>query len=168
MNMFARTRDWFLRDSRWIPACFFAFFGIVFAVNALMVTISVATWNGLVNDEPYDRGIRYNAKLEAARAQDALGWRTELDFARDGETGHGRLSLGVSDRDGNGIERARAYARFHRPTHEGHDFLVQLVPQPGGGYGAPVALPLPGLWEVRVQIDHGETSYRFTDRVFVR
>jgi nitrogen fixation protein FixH len=157
---------WLRQGSRWIPACFFAFFGVVFAVNGVMVYVAMSSWTGVI-ERAYDRGLGYNRKLAAARAQDELGWQAAIDFEQQGGA-HGFLALTVEDGNGNGIGRAEAHALFHRPTHEGHDFLVRLEAMPGGGFGAPVELPLEGMWDVRVQIDRGEVSYRFAERIFVR
>jgi nitrogen fixation protein FixH len=127
----ARPGPW----DRWIPWAFVAFLAAVLAANGTMIAVAVATWPGLETADAYRKGIEYNAVLEAAREQAALGWRVELAFVPAAEGGQrGRLELRVADALGQPIERAEVQAGFSRPTQAGHDFGVSLDSEGGGAY----------------------------------
>ena len=65
-----------------IFAAFAAFFGVVFAVNGIMVFMALSSWSGLSTDHPYERGLRYNKTLEAMAQRDALGWQETIVFTQ--------------------------------------------------------------------------------------
>ncbi|WP_193771489.1 FixH family protein, partial [Candidatus Magnetaquicoccus inordinatus] len=71
-------RNW--RPEPWLTAIVL-FFLVVFAVNALMIRLSLQSWTGEVTDEPYRKGLAFNQTLSAQQAQDALGWQVKLEHA---------------------------------------------------------------------------------------
>ncbi|MBT3306984.1 MAG: nitrogen fixation protein FixH, partial [Alphaproteobacteria bacterium] len=42
-----------------------AFFGTIFAVNAVLVFFALSSWPGLTTDKAYEEGIAYNRTLDA-------------------------------------------------------------------------------------------------------
>ena len=76
---------------------------------------------------------------------------------RTGSARRDSLSLSLADKAGNPLQGAVVQARLVRPTHEG------LRPGPGPDRTGPgplqrrVEVPLPGLWEVRLQIARATT-----------
>jgi nitrogen fixation protein FixH len=151
---------------RWIPWAFFAFFGVVLAANAVMIWVAFATWPGLETQSAYQKGLAYNRTLAAARAQDALGWRVDLDLAPAGGR-LARLKLTLADRYGDLIEDARVTAAFVRPTYAGHDVELAVPHDHGGVYDAEAALPLAGVWELHLTAEsHGDT-YRLRRRLYL-
>ena len=65
---------------RWIPWAFVAFFGVVLAVNAVMIWVAFVTWPGLETTSAYQKGLAYNRTLAASQAQEALGWRVDVEW----------------------------------------------------------------------------------------
>src|SRR4029450_1059651 len=63
--------------SRYIPWLFVAGFALVVAVNATMIWLAVRSSSGLHPAKPRDRGLNYNAVVEAQKSRDALGWRID-------------------------------------------------------------------------------------------
>ena len=59
-------------------------------------------------------------------------------------------------------------AHFIRPTSEGHDFVVDLAPAPDGRYVGDIAMPLPGQWDVEIDVSHPQGDYRITRRIIVK
>ncbi len=84
------------------------------------------------------------------RAREALGWRLEVAFTPADQARRGRLVATLTERGGASLAGARVTARLVRPTHAGFDRTVRLDDAGGGRYLADVALPLRGLWEMRV------------------
>ena len=74
-----------------------AFFGVMLAVNFYMARAAIATHPGLDHRNAYEAGVAYNKEIEAAKAQNALGWSVGLSRAQKG-----RGDRGDRDRQGQG------------------------------------------------------------------
>ena len=151
----------------WIPWLFVGFFGLVLAANVVMIWLAVSTWNGLETENAYQKGLAFNQKLEAARAQAALGWTVDLELDPAGPE-PAAVEVQVQDRFGSFITDADVRVRLVRPTHAGHDVTTALAHQTGGTYAALVDLPLAGQWDVETLVVSPRGSWRHTERVFVR
>lgn len=153
------------RRSRWIPWVFVGFFLIVLSVNGVMIFVAFSTWTGLEAQSAYKQGLAYNRALERAEAQEALGWQVAFAFKPAGLGG--TLMLDLKDANNDLIEDAQVLAKFERPTHEGHDFIVDVPHHWGGSYRRDLALPLRGLWDVEVEIGTPNGHYRLEERIFL-
>jgi nitrogen fixation protein FixH len=58
-------------------------------------------------------------------------------------------------------------AELVRPTHGGHDLMVDLPYQRGGKYRQEIELPLAGQWDVRITAIEGGQPYRLSERIYV-
>jgi len=150
------------RRSLWIPWIFVGGFGVVTAVNAVMIWFAVSTFSGLDRDEPYLRGIGYNEVLAEADRQDALGWRAELAATDD------RLAVDVVNAGAMPLSGAIVHAHVTRPVDAALDFSTDLAPVSPGRYVALVDWPAQGLWEVLVTIERDGRHYQHHRRVVVR
>lgn len=155
------------KRSRWIPWAFVGGFGIVVIANVILVLFALDSWTGLETEQAYQRGLAYNRTLDAATAQAALGWKTTLGFEPSGPS-RGRLAVSFVDSAGRPINGLSVSVRLVRPTHEGFDHQVSLVPEAAGRYVVPLELPLPGQWQVRVEARGREAPYRLNGRIVVR
>lgn len=143
------------RDGWWYPWIFVAGFAIVLCVNATMIYFATSTFNGLETADPYEKGVAYNKEIAAADAQASLGWSG--DFAvtgvRPAASGEGRqaaVRFKIQDKDAAPVDGLRVIAELRRPTQAGMDQKVELLASAPGEYAAVAAVPLPGLWDVRV------------------
>jgi nitrogen fixation protein FixH len=152
------------RCDRWIPWAFVGFFAIVLAANGMLVYFAAASWTGLDTEEYYIKGLTYNRTLEEAARQRALGWKGTLAL-RPAVRGGQELALELRDSKGLGLSGGTVQAEFVRPTHTGYDFSVNLTDRGNGRYVAAVALPLPGQWDVRVDVRHPYGAFRLMQRV---
>lgn len=155
----------------WIPWIFVGGFGVVLAANAIMVYFATTTWTGIAVNRAYDKGLTYNRNLEAAERQEALGWAASIatEMAAEGAGDLvGTLKVALNDADGTPLYRADVVVAFERPTHEGHDFAVELVPSGAGTYTAPFTAPLPGVWDLRLVATRGTDRFVATERVVIR
>src|SRR5690349_20089359 len=77
-----------LAACRWIPWAIALSFVVVAGVNGALAYFAIESNPGLVNEHPYELGTGYNRVLDAAAAQDALGWRgAVLWLATDAQRG---------------------------------------------------------------------------------
>ncbi|MCP4330136.1 MAG: FixH family protein [Alphaproteobacteria bacterium] len=154
----------FFASDRWIPWTFVAFFCVVFGVNAVLVGFAIGSWSGLTTDSAYRNGLAYNDQIEAARTQAALGWQVALDVDRrsDGIT---TLAVRIRNQFGRDISDARVEAAFLRPTHDDADIATTLAPRGNGLYGAQIELPLPGQWDLRLDVTKDGRRHQSTRRL---
>lgn len=158
------------RNDRWIPMCFVGMFLVVASVNAVFIYLAVNSWTGLVTEQPNARGTAYNEVLEAERRQQELGWSHEVGFSiyPDSEKLSGYLRFALTDREGRPIDGARAGGVIERIGKFSQIFRVDLSADRPGLYEAPVKLPVPGVWRVRLVAHHGEDTYRIDENLLVR
>ncbi|GBD45045.1 hypothetical protein HRbin40_02546 [bacterium HR40] len=162
MTMMARRST----SRSWIPFLFVAGFLVVLVANAAMIGVGIATWPGLVTDHAYERGLQFQRELARAEAQKALGW--QIEWQATGGAAGATLVLALHDREGRPIDTAEVRASFVRPTAEGHDFVLSLAPRGEGRFEASFRPPLPGLWDVELEIWRGEDSWTERRRLFLR
>ena len=153
-------------QSRWIPWLFVGLFGVVLAVNGIMVAIALDSWTGLVEHNYYRRGLQYNEALAAQRAQDALGWQVEVG-ERNEAPGELELQLALADRDGREIAAERIVATLERPSQIALDRTVEFRAQRRGRYSATVTALPPGVWDLRLVVHKGGDSYEAVKRLMV-
>lgn len=114
---------------------FVGFFGVVFAVNGVMLTMALGTNSGVVAVEPYRKGLRYNERIAADAEQTARGWSSEMKLAPDRR----QLVVSLSDRAGRPVDGLRMVAVVGRPSTSRQD--LRLEPQPVGPGRYAAALP---------------------------
>lgn len=158
-----RPRGW------WYPLIFVGGMLVVVVVNGVLIYFATSTFTGVETERHYEKGLAYNKTLAEGRTQAELGWRLDFAFApAESGGGHGgELTVNYRDRDGRGLDDLTVAAEFVRPTTAGHDRQAALAPQGGGAYGMTVDLPLPGLWDVKLDARRGETRHREVHRIQV-
>ena len=142
------VREW---TGRTVLFLILAFFGVVFAANGVFIYLATASWTGLSTEDAYRKGLAYNATIERAEAQAALGWQTALTLAAHG-TGTQRLTLSLRDRAGRPIEGRSVTAMLRRPLNTGGDVAATLTWAGAERYAADLSLPQGGQWLVQVEI----------------
>ena len=140
-----------------------AFFGTVAAVNALMIHYALSTFRGEVADHPYEVGLAYNSEIEAARAQEARGWKVDVRFRN---APHGK-SFEVSARDSAGapLDGLRLIGTFAAPADMALDRPVELERRAPGVYVGQVPVG-PGNWDLELSAARGgETLFQSKNRI---
>ena len=131
------------------------------AVIAGFVTmyLAVVSWDGLVVDDYYKRGLEINRLLDRERRAGDLG--LALDVAVDAEAGTMLLTLNAAA----GFEYPQAIdALVFHATREGLDRTFRLHRVGDASYrAAGVAIP-PGRWYVEVGTPDWRVTRRFTMR----
>jgi nitrogen fixation protein FixH len=141
---------------RRVALYFTLFFGAIAAVNALMITLAVRTHSGVVTEHPYEKGLAYNAVVKAEEQQEALGWKSRIEYA------NGALNFTLRDKKNQKLMPEKATATITRPTQKGLDFTAELQDE-----STPVSFPAHGLWEVRVDAVYSGVHYQQMKRIVV-
>ena len=144
-----------------------AFFGVVFAVNGLLLYKALATHSGLVAQEPYRKGLAYNDRIAADERQAALRWTAEVSVSAPGD-----IALTLAAADGRPVAGLSIAAMLGRPTSNRHDLRLSLVEVEPGRYVAAAAAIDAGAWlldiEAREGTGPGAPVYRMRRRVWVK
>ena len=125
---------------------FVAFFAVVAAENGVFITLAIKTMPGVVTEHAYEKGLAYNQTLEAAQEQEKTGLQGTTTY-KDGV-----LSFSFKHKkNGAPVSGAKVTAKIIRPVTEGHGMDAALLEEGKSGvYMARIALPMQGLWEVKV------------------
>lgn len=143
------------------------FFGLVFAVNAVMVRAAISTFGGVETTSSYKAGLQFNHEIAGARQQDALHWRVDGKLTRD-RGGEAVLDIKASNEGGAPLTGLEARALLAHPADARLDRAVALR---SGGAGAfhGEAQAAPGQWELIIDLYRGETRvFRSRSRVSLR
>ncbi len=135
---------------------FTAFFGLIAAVNAVMMTLAIRTHSGVVTDHAYERGLAYNEVVKAEAAQEKLGWKGEISYA------NGTLHFTLKDKQGKLLTPDSVTATITRPAEKGMDFTVELKDK-----NTPIPFPAKGVWDVRVDAQVGDKNFQVNKRIVV-
>lgn len=144
-------------------AMFAAFFAVVLAANVALVFEARRSFNGLTEDNAYERGLAYNETLAQQARQTREGWSGKVSY--NSETG--RFSVTLTDRSGP-VAGAKVVLDLIRPVRTGEDRSVALTPSsPPGTYVGALRPPLPGQWDVRLRARDGERTFETLTRIVV-
>ena len=124
-----------------------AFFGVVFAVNGLMMKLAIQTLPGTEVDSAYSASLAYENEIAAARDQDARAWKVDAHIQRRAGTG-AEVRVEVHDSSGLPVSGLRFLSRFERPTDRRIDQAIELAAAGDGIYLGDTAAIMPGQWEL--------------------
>src|SRR5450759_1021701 len=92
-----------------------AFFGIVFAVNGVLVRAAISTFGGVETLSSYKAGLQFEQEVGLVHQQDALHWQVSGTLTRDG-VGEAVLDVTVRDAQGKSPAGLSADARLAPPA----------------------------------------------------
>lgn len=153
------------KRSAW-PLTIAVFLGVVFAVNFTLLYLALSSDDGLAEKDYYEKGLTYNSTLLNEKE---LGWDIELSF--DGTPGarpaHS-VNVRIYDRAGAGLEGAAVKVTLRRPTSDRYDRVFDLAGSGAGpSYSGAIAIPLPGIWDLRVTAGKDGHEMEKTFRIHV-
>ena len=144
----------FRLSGRHVLLMMLAFFGVIAAVNAVMMTLAIRTMPGLEVKSAYEASQTYNAGLNSIAAQDQRGWKVEIWSA--GIAKGAPLRVAILDAAGKPVSGLGGEARFERPTDKRMDQVFPLRETGEGIYEASIPALEPGQWDMAVELlrDH--------------
>ena len=164
MSVPRKTRE---LTGRHVLFCLLGFFGVVFAVNAVMVKAATSTFGGVETSSSYKAGLMFKQDVAAAEQQEALHWQVSGKLERNSA---GQTVLDISARDAKDapIAGLTAQARLAHPANERFDHVVVLVRTAAGQFHG-TAQTQPGQWELIVDLYRSEARvFRSRSRVTLR
>ncbi|HXZ45874.1 MAG TPA: FixH family protein [Pseudolabrys sp.] len=152
---------------RHVLFCFLGFFGLVFAVNAVLVKAATSTFGGVQTTSAYKAGLMFEQDIARAEQQDALHWQVQGMLVRNG-AGEAVLDLSARDAKRIPLTGLAAQARLAHPADERLDHVIALN-SVGAGHFHGVAQAQPGQWDLVVDLYRGEARvFRSRSRVTLR
>ena len=145
----------------------FGFFGVMFAVNGVMVYFALTTFSGLETRDAYRSGLDYNSTIAKAEDQRRRGWKTTIDLAETRDA----IDLTILDRHGSAVRALALVGRIGRPASEIHDRDLAFREVAPGRYRAAFAALGDGQWDLRVHTETtagSDDSLRLGSRLWVK
>jgi nitrogen fixation protein FixH len=159
------ARDTAAMDGWHVLGMMAGFFALIFAVNGYFLYAALSTHTGVVSEEPYRKGLAYNARIAADERQAALGWQADVAMGKDG-----RVELRLHDGAGKPVSGVRVVAMVGRPATKGFDRQLTLAEAELGAYAASVGRFEPGTWTASIEVFDGVTAvpvYRIRRRLWI-
>jgi nitrogen fixation protein FixH len=164
MNAHRKTRE---LTGRHVLFCLLGFFGVVFAVNAVLVKAATSTFGGVETSSSYKAGLMFEQDVARAERQDDLHWQVGGKIARD-KAGEAVLDISARDAKGIPLTGITAQARLAHPADERLDHMIALDRTNAGLFHGE-AQAQPGQWELIVDLYRDETRvFRSRSRVTLR
>lgn len=118
------------------------FFVLILAANTALIYTAVTTFGGLDNPHAYRDGLAYNARISAATAQAARGWRGQVETLSNPP----RLRISLLDQARDPVRGLTLTATVGRPATTRYDARLEMrETEPGRFEGSLEALE-PGSW----------------------
>ena len=150
---------------RW-PVGIVCFFLLIAAVNGYIVFKAFTSNNGLIEDNPYERGIAYQAEINRMQAAESAGWRPEIRFPEIENSPDRYLELHAPDTIP--MEKLQIRISLKRPNDPRLDIPLQEIRYDKERAAFAKRLRLAnGLWLMRVEIDLGKKELLWRERVWV-
>tara|TARA_R110001592_G_scaffold29350_3_gene106507 strand:+ start:20670 stop:21131 length:462 start_codon:yes stop_codon:yes gene_type:complete len=143
-----------------VLAYFVLFFGTIIIVNAVFIYIAVKSHTGVITENPYEKGLRYDQTISQAKAQQKM--KDKVTFE------NGTLRWTLKDKDNSLVKDAYVTAKIIRPVQDGYDINITLNYNETGYYEAALNLPLKGLWQAHMKAQWNNTQYQTTENFQVR
>ena len=161
------TRDKRELTGRAVLLWFLGFFGVIFAVNGVLMQAATSTFRGMETGSSYKAGLLFRADLESAQRQEALHWQVNGKLSRD-RAGEAVLDISARDAQGAALSGLTAVARFAHPADANLDQSIALQSTGPGAFRGEAKAP-PGQWELIVDLFRGdERQFRSRSRVTLR
>lgn len=142
--------------------CLLSFFGVIFAVNGVMVYEALSTLSGVDTDSAYQAGRMYEQEVAMAKAQEARHWRVNAKITPSADG----VALDVVARDAadRPLAGLTALAVFERPTDRRLDRGVVLTEDLAGHFQGATTVA-PGQWNIVIELKRrGEQMFRSKNR----
>ena len=115
-------------------------------VGAVMLVLANITWDGLVADDYYRRGMEINRSLARDAEAARLGLRASVAFPASGV-----VETRIADVDGAAaVSGGRLHLHFARATRAGNDVRVSMTRDAAGTWRGTLPAMAPGKWYVEI------------------
>jgi nitrogen fixation protein FixH len=147
---------------RTVLLCLIGFFGVIFAMNIVMVRVALSSFSGVETESAYKAGLSFKNDAAAARAQDARHWSVDASVQR-GETT--RVIITARDAQAHAVEGLRPDVRLAHPTDKRRDVPLEFIEMTPGQFQSLTPMP-EGQWDLVIGLKREtETVFRSKSRI---
>lgn len=129
--------------------------GLIIAVHiaAMVGLVAVATGDPshYVEEDYYERALRWDEHMAQERKNAALGWRAAVAIA-DPVPGRATLTVRLTDRHAEPVAGAEVRVVTFAVARAGRRLRARLAEAGAGRYAARLPIARPGRWEVRLTV----------------
>lgn len=141
---------------------FVTFFGMVFAMNFVMVRLAVSTFSGVETESSYKAGLLFKNDVAEVHSQDVRRWRVEAKLQRGAAT---RILLSARDAQLSPLTGLTTEIKLSHPMDKRRDIPVQFVETTPGEFESLTTLP-EGQWDLVIGLKRDrETLFRSKSRI---
>lgn len=111
--------------NRWVTAivCFFV---LVFVANLTLLILARQSEHGLIEDRPYEEGLRYQETIEAMTRAKSLNWSPIFKTSQSPLTANIKTNLHISLEKNFAIDVTKVVLKLKRFEGKEHDHEVEL------------------------------------------
>lgn len=170
--------QWF----HWGPAAIIGFFMFIVAVDSILIVLATkglhmevalkflpeprsggkvsSFFPGTVHHDFREKEDLFNRYIEQREAQQERDWQVKLGWHEDPRAGHRSVfQIHVTDKHGKAIAGANVSGGFIRPADSRLDTAFTMQQGKPGFYQVELNLPVPGKWELLLNIKQGEALH---------
>ncbi len=152
---------------RFVLLTLLSFFGVVFAVNFVMMKLAIDTLPGTEVDSAYTASLGFGKEIIAAHDQDLRSWRVEAHIQR-GADGNATLQVEARDKHGAPVSGLKFQGLLERPTDRRADRPLGLAEVGIGVYRGTAELVAAGQWDLVIEGDvSGKRMFLSRNRVLL-
>ena len=162
----------------WAPALIIAFFALVVGMNVVFLgvadkgitgifaqllpeprsgEVADSRFPGTVAHDYQKKEALYNAYLQQVEEQHQRGWQVQKGWEAQPVVDQPAVFLvRVQDAAGQPVEGATVSGRFLRTSNSAYDRAFEMTEVVPGSYRLETRLPLPGLWQLVLEVRRGE------------
>ena len=119
-----------------------------------MMRFAITTLPGTEVDSAYSASLAYQKEINAAREQNARGWKVDGHVNRQPD-GNAILALHANDASGMPLTGLAFSGQLERPTDRRADRSLQVVEGSGGTYRGIAQGVAPGQWDLVIEASVG-------------
>jgi len=177
------TGHWF----HWGPAAIIGFFLFIIAVDSILIVVAQkglgkdvalqflppprsggkvsSFFPGTVSHDFREKESLFNRYLEQRKAQQERDWQVRLGWYENPQVDKPSVfQIYVTDKDGKAIVGADVSGQFMRPADSKQDQSFNMQQNKPGFYQVALTLPVPGQWELLLNIRQGEALHEIRAR----
>jgi len=142
----------------------------VVAVNVVFIVTAFKTTPGLVDENYYEKGRDVEQHFQRRiQARNRLGWDINVQTPAEVIVGQPtNFNVNVVDKVGIPLDGAEVSLQAYRPSDASADIKVNMDFVSHGIYQTRMALPLKGIWDLKVIVTRGEDELDFSRRISVQ
>lgn len=125
-----------------------SFFAVILIANGIFLTLAISTNTGVVANEPYRKGLKYNERIDADQQQKSLEWTSDISIDENDR----KLVALLSDREGKAVSGLSARAEVARAATNREDVETALNETAPGRYEAQLPIVNAGSFIVDLEI----------------